>query len=477
MSSVFVHRDTPQMDESESVVVKRFAHVLSKLNRENGSRKWTYIRNAVVRGKIGFASDIDIVIFRDDKLYANVEIKRSLNNSEVQKKALDIANRVSTQLNTALFIVCSPDELFFSSCLNNNINHIANCTEKTISEVLNLKTDKEAHDVTVDDFKAFVSQVISSSSLSQEKKATLNQFLAQDTNYNITNSEDGTYSIDDAVGSCFEDEFFLTLLGGAFNGSKLCRYTSLSSFFRSCNEQAQSMCGIACMNDKTEVSYVTDWVGNQNTPLDSARDSNGCYILSCCDISQVDDLTMWRLYGNDANGVCLCYDVEKTKMEGFILAPICYAKPDGSHPELDIIKNIMNNFISNRRIKLKRYSVWKHFFKPYEYSVEHEVRLLFQSYCQKQEDYDYGKNQIPPFKRKWIHNDSFNIIAPIVTFDITSVENTFPLVLNKVILGPKLQEQETNKSQLDCLVETKGIKCTINDIALFANFSSIKHYR
>ena len=473
----FVHRDSPQMDESEKKVISRFVHVFKILNRKNGSIKWAYMTNAVVRGKIGFTSDIDIVIFKNDKLFANVEIKRSLCNFEIQKRTIDIAKRISTQLNTALFVVCSPDELFYSNRQDGIIKHIANCTEETISAVLNQEQNIEPQDVSVDDFKSLVSKIISLSELSQDKKSALNKVLNQNTHYRISNTDDGTYSIEDAPDDCFEDRFFLALLGGPFSGKKLCRYTSLASFFRSCNEQSQSMCGLTCMNDKTEVNYVSDWIGNQNTPLDSARESNSCYILSCCDIKQADDLTMWRLYGNDANGVCLCYQVDKDKMDGFILAPICYANSNGNHPELDVIQKIMNTFVSNRRIILKRFSVWKHFFKPYEYSVEHEVRLLFQNECQNQENNDYGSNQRPPFRRKWIHDSSYNIIAPIVTFDITSANNAFPLVLDKVILGPKLKEQETNKNQLDCLVETKGIKFNIDDIALFTDTSSIKHYR
>ena len=76
----FVHRDSPQMDESERKVISRFVRVFKILNRKNGSEKWAYMTNAVVRGKIGFTSDIDIVIFKNDKLFANVEIKRSLCN-------------------------------------------------------------------------------------------------------------------------------------------------------------------------------------------------------------------------------------------------------------------------------------------------------------------------------------------------------------------------------------------------------------
>lgn len=473
----FIHRDSPQMDESEKEVISRFAHVFKGLNKKNGSRKWGYMTNAVVSGKIGITSDIDIVIFNDNKLFANVEIKRTLCNYDIQKRAIDMANWISTQLNTAMYIVCSPDELFFSYRQDGKINHIANCSEESISNVLEQEQVVEPHNVTIDDFKSIISQIVSMSTLSQDKKLSLEQLLNQNENYTINNSDDGTYSIVDSPGSCFEDKFFLTLLGGAFNGTRLCRYTSLASFFRSCSEQSQSMCGIACMNDKTEVNYVSEWVGNQNTPLDSARESNGCYILSCCDINQADDLTMWRLYGNDANGVCLCYQVDLNKMNGFILAPISYAQSNGNHPELDVVKKIMNTYIANRRINLKRFSVWKHFFKPYEYSVEHEVRLLFQNSCQKQEGSNYGERQMPPFKRKWIYDNSYNIIAPIVTFDITYASNVFPLVLDKIILGPKLKEKETNKNQLDCLVESKGIKFNNDDIALFTEISNINHYR
>ena len=118
------------------------------------------------------------------------------------------------------------------------------------------------------------------------------------------------------------------------------------------------------------------------------KDNKKAFILwlNVPKVTAYDDLTMWRLYGNDANGVCLCYQVDKDKMDGFILAPICYANSNGNHPELDVIQKIMNTFVSNRRIILKRFSVWQHFFKPYEYSVEHEVRLLFQNECQNQEN-------------------------------------------------------------------------------------------
>ena len=239
----FVHRDSPQMDESERKVISRFVRVFKVLNRKNGSEKWAYMTNAVVRGKIGFTSDIDIVIFKNDKLFANVEIKRSLCNFEIQKRTIDIAKMIST-----------PEELFYSNHQDGIIKHIANCTEETISGVLNQEQNIEPQDVSVDDFKSLVSQIISLSELSQDKKSALNKVLNQNTHYRISNTDDGTYSIEDAPDDCFEDRFFLALLGGPFSGKKLCRYTSLASFFRSCNEQCKSMCGLTCMNAKTHTT-------------------------------------------------------------------------------------------------------------------------------------------------------------------------------------------------------------------------------
>jgi len=78
------------------------------------------------------------------------------------------------------------------------------------------------------------------------------------------------------------------------------------------------MCSITCMNDKGETSYADKYVGygayaNSTT---SIKENNDCFILSCCNKDMVDNLTMWRLYGNDGKGVCLEYDVDITKIDG-----------------------------------------------------------------------------------------------------------------------------------------------------------------
>ena len=151
--------------------------------------------NAVVRGKIGFASIIDIVIFKENKLFANVEIKRNLNRSELQRKAICEARRISTQLNTALYIVCSPDELFFSQRQGGRVEHILNSTEESISGVLNQKLDIEPHDVSIEEFRSVLSQIISASKLSQTKKKSLSKILNE--NFLINNTDDGTYFIED----------------------------------------------------------------------------------------------------------------------------------------------------------------------------------------------------------------------------------------------------------------------------------------
>jgi len=67
---------------------------------------------------------------------------------------------------------------------------------------------------------------------------------------------------------------------------------------------AQRMFGIVAMNDKTEGNYVDEYIGFKRT-RDRKNDYINRFILSCCDISLEDDLTMFCMYGDDARGVCI----------------------------------------------------------------------------------------------------------------------------------------------------------------------------
>ena len=260
----------------------------------------------------------------------------------------------------------------------------------------------------------------------------------------------------------FENMFFLKLLGSVKNASDLCRYTSYSTFILNFKDAKTSMLGLACQNDKSECYYVDQYLNDPFSGIlldkmkyHQLKKLNSYFITSCVDDFKCDDLTMWRLYGDNTKGVCLKYKIDsQNNNNNFYLAPVSYAKTDGTHPELDYIKRLQNAKIriGNKfySICFRMFDVWKHFFKPNEYAVEQEIRLLYEESIQKE--------------YKWITNGS-QILCPLVEFpidnnNINNINNNvdFPLILDEILLGPNCPEKNTNAAELRVLSKAKNIK-------------------
>jgi hypothetical protein len=75
---------------------------------------------------------------------------------------------------------------------------------------------------------------------------------------------------------------------------------------------------------------------------------------------------------------------------------------------------------------------------------------------------------------KWIFNTFNGIIAPIVRFSITKADSNFPLVLERIVLGPNLKERTINKEQLQLMIKYGQIKVA-DDFEI--TFSDINSYR
>lgn len=243
--------------------------------------------------------------------------------------------------------------------------------------------------------------------------------------------------IDDAGRMCFsankEQSFFGDLL--KFDSDEICRYMSFDSLFVMLKNKSYRMCGLAGMNDKTEVNYFDGLQGNSR-PVE-----NDIYISSCSLLK--DDLTMWRLYGDDGKGVCLVFKIRKNGnsayMDFFNLCKVDYAKENDSHERLRQIQDLCENDFTFKDLKK-----WKHFFKAYDFSSEAEVRLLFTD--------DFSNRSI---KRDWVKTFDNSIINPVVDFDLT--DYSFPLCLDKIILGPKFPERDLNEYQLKEMLLSLGL--------------------
>lgn len=256
-----------------------------------------------------------------------------------------------------------------------------------------------------------------------------------------------------------EDELFEQLFEKWDNG-QVYRYTSYSSLFRTLNDQNQSMCCLIGMNDKSEVNYADSYldISSGKTEYDY-RQENKFFILSCVEDDDDERFTMWRLYGDNTQGVRLTYTPQSMPI-GFRFMKIYYETTPGYHPGLEFIKLLTQTPIGPVKLHLKRFCYWKHFFKPYDYRIEEEVRLI----CEK------GGAFNP--KTIWIKGEEFSIAVPLVLIPLAQ----FPLHLEAVKLGLNMKERDVNKLQIKELCFERGIKASSGK-ELDVDDSRIKHYR
>lgn len=244
----------------------------------------------------------------------------------------------------------------------------------------------------------------------------------------------------------------------------VCRYTSLNSIFTTITKENQRMSGIAGMNDLEEIDFTDKYIyGGSFTPP-SRSDYNNRFILSCSTLDVYDDLTMYRLYADDAKGVCLKYSIEETKSSGnFYIKKVEYADKKGINSTLELIKGIIDH-IAKKTMHIVDFfgdSGWKYFFKPYEYKIENEVRIL------------YSRSKESSIARDWLITNNNQIINPYVDFSLKLNDKVIPIRLKEIVLGPKHPEKDVNKNQyielLSCYSQSfVGVKVVT---------SHIKNYR
>lgn len=251
---------------------------------------------------------------------------------------------------------------------------------------------------------------------------------------------------------CFFDEettnrFFCKLLEPRERVSTVYRYTSLKTLFEILKRKKYRLNGIVGMNDPTEIDYFEDYVGADFFNF-SHKEKNDIFISSCSALG--DDLTMWRLYGDNAKGVCIEFDV-RWNVEGFLKQMVSYANKNKVDEKLEIVKALIEmNF------ELKGLEKWKHFFKPYEYSVEQEYRILFEKTFEQGDE-----------NRSWVVTNDNNILNPVYDIGLQGK----PMNMTKIILGPKCPEKDTNERQIRALMNELGIS------GIDVCSSKIKNYR
>lgn len=274
-----------------------------------------------------------------------------------------------------------------------------------------------------------------------------------------------------------EDKIMLTLLGGELpEGSFVCRYTTLDSLFKMIDGTKHAMCSPVSMNDKHECDYADSfmpWHVNRSRGEVEIEADNSYFLLSCSDINESDDLTMWRLYGDNAKGVCIEYAVDADKLDNdrYILGRVSYGKRNKGgkvdHPELSFLSFMLSQPISSGwYFTLSKWYIWKFFFKSWTYRDENEIRLIYIPDISNNDEYD---------RIKWYKDQSNGIFNRLVLIPIALQDREdFPLNLSKIILGPQSPEVGRNREQIWYMAQQKGIDTTIS---FSVEPSGIRNYR
>ena len=411
-----------QSQELEIIIYKQF--------RENLSEEF----DIFLEQRLDSRMRADIAISKEDKKLAIIEIKPNLFNrpdkSDIERHVTDLA--YNGQFRYAIIAV-DEHTLMLKDCYLNKRDEFKRMTLETIChafEVIrnpNLVPGIEYREAVFGLLRELISGE-KAQAFCEKNRATV-----------MMRDEESFYFDDENL----EDELFDCFLK-KFEGEKICRYTSLSSLYRTINEGKQSMCCIVGMNDRSECTYADNYMRGKQIENNSTYKTpyeveveNKFFILSCMDAEKYDDLTMWRLYGDNTRGVNILYNVNKEGLKGFKLYYIDYAEANGSHRTLDVIKNLMALMVDKRTFRLRKWDEWKHFFKPYEYRDEKEIRLL------------YNRKEEPA--SKWILTSDYQIACPLMIFKL----DKFPLKMEEVKLGPNCPDIVVNQQQVEMLMREK----------------------
>lgn len=250
--------------------------------------------------------EFDIALLRKDLLYAIIEVKNNLGPRSMESAKRQITNAM--QLTQCRFGIITDNIHFYIADSTNSYEDYKEMSFDQIVQFLIKPNIISQEDGEKDNIKKAL-------------EICFNKDTVLFTCDNIIYDENqGFFSFTTTDN---EKNFFLMLMGELEDDKAVYRYTSLETLFVMLNKGTYRLNGIVGMNDKSEIDYF-----DKECPIDnsgsSVRELNETYLSSCSSLK--DDLTMWRLYGDDAKGVCLEFEVvpSRERYSNFILAPVNY---------------------------------------------------------------------------------------------------------------------------------------------------------
>jgi len=259
---------------------------------------------------------------------------------------------------------------------------------------------------------------------------------------------------------------------GRVSCDQICRYSSLDSLFWMLKTRKMRMNGLPGMNDRNEGLFAWNLIYKDNVLNESFKESNreinNAFIVSYSSEDLIDNLTQWRLYGDDAKGVCCVYRIQNRKLNNtrFFIHRVRYINRYGidEHGNNDKLLKMCSSF-RNDRIKHNDYDYYDFsplifFYKSDSFKSEDEVRLLV-------DNRDLKAYDSSAFEREWVLTHANSIPNPYIDIPIESI----PLKLEQIILGPNMNDVDTIQAQLETMLKQHGFEVTVklSDIDSYRN--------
>jgi hypothetical protein len=197
---------------------------------------------------------------------------------------------------------------------------------------------------------------------------------------------------------------------------KFVHFTSLLAIQSILNSKTIRLYNLNNLNDPREYSFAGDLITFNNINKEDAKEN--MYLFAMCKTSILTgpteyEFNMWRLYGQNGDGVCIQFDFSTNPQIGwrdYFISEVFYGS--STKTNLKAIKELLKKYEDERpktEIDLGQIVA---FHKSNLYKLESEVRLLFD-------------NREKKIFRASIYKDSNGKqMSPIINIDITrSVSN------------------------------------------------------
>lgn len=234
----------------------------------------------------------------------------------------------------------------------------------------------------------------------------------------------------------------------------IAKYTSLETAAMILKSGKVRMMSVTAMNDKTEIGQLfSDINKNESEYLENKTKISFAqhrYITSFT--NKIDDLTMWRLYGDNGNGVCLIF-LEPQECQFYL--PVEYSNlKSGLFKKINAIyEDLLKHGYKFTFKSLE--TVWQYFIKPEGFITEQELRYL-----------RIDKNTPDGYTIA-----SNGVLSGYKDLSLFSDNDQFPANFQGIILGPNMKNAEINKYQLETIAEENGIP-----LFMGIEYSTINYY-